>query len=115
MANDCSALNQELLSEKYGTEYQKIEMDGHNIIAICQDSHSSWLGGNMVVVIDGDVFFHKRHVCGNRYFDTINSIYKSGVKSGSVKPGFEQFKSVLFTNVRLIPYSQIDAIKNDHG
>ena len=59
-------------NNKYSQNINSFDLKDGLVIGVCQDSHSSWWGGNIVLFLpDNKILTYKGHVCGNGYLNMI--------------------------------------------
>lgn len=73
------------LSEKYGNDYYEIQLGEEVIKFVCQDSHSRFFGGNMVVECSGIFYLYNGHVCGASYGSMQYELYCSEMKQKNLQ------------------------------
>jgi len=103
--NDLLSLSNTALREKYKHRYAEIPFTNGDQVeitsAICDDSHSSMWGGNMVVKFpDQTTFVYMGHVCGNGYLGMYSSQFMAACDKSSQAPTAHDFKQFLLAKLK---------------
>ena len=110
--SNCKALKYDLLTlseselkDKYNNSLNVIIFNDGNVLGLCEDSHSSYFGGNMVVKINDSKFLtYMGHVCGPQYLRMYRDEYESLSKRNKVDVNKFGFASFLMTK---LPFSDL--------
>jgi hypothetical protein len=103
LKHDLLTLSEMELEDKYNNSLNILTFPDGVVLGICEDSHSSFFGGNMAVKFDdATVLTYMGHVCGPRYLSMYKSEYENRGKQGDIgvnKSGFASFLKERLPNV----------------
>jgi hypothetical protein len=104
LKNDLLTMTEMELKDKYHNSLNVLTFDDGIVFGICEDSHSSFFGGNMVVKIDAsNVLTYMGHVCGTRYLSMFESSYVSSSKRDNVPVNKIGFSEYLKEELSIVP------------